>query len=176
MHGERNRKSTFNTRIPKGHAYFINNAHSFNVSFIQKIIEEARQNPDLAEQLRKALFGTVTQEQVLEEQKTIRQYLGLLSEQHKKFAEEMMQLREDFNKMAEEQKSMREEMIQLREEQVKLREDFNKMLGELQGLHAAQARTDQRLDRMFSSMIKGFGELVLLLSIIWNRAGNFTIT
>ncbi|MFQ1020967.1 hypothetical protein [Tardisphaera saccharovorans] len=135
------------------------------MSFAEKLIKEIKENPDLAEQLKEVL-NLGTQREMLAEQKNIKEYLGLLSEEQKKFAEEMMQLREeqvklreDFNKMAEEQKSMREEMMQLREEQVKLREDFNKMLGELQELHTAQKRTDQKLDKMFSGMIKGFGEL-----------------
>ncbi len=107
------------------------------VSFAEKVIKEIKENPDLAEQLKEVL-NLGTQREMLAEQKNIKEYLVLLSEEQKKFAEEMMQLRE---------------------EQVKLREDFNKMLGELQELHTAQKRTDQKLDKMFSGMIKGFGEL-----------------
>ncbi len=86
------------------------------MSFTEKIIEEIKQNPELAEQLAKIL-NIETQRQILEEQKSIKEYLALISEEQKKFTEEMVQLKE--------------QEVKLGEEQVRLREDFNSMRQEM---------------------------------------------
>ncbi|WP_449462357.1 hypothetical protein PQ610_07050 [Tardisphaera miroshnichenkoae] len=138
------------------------------MSFTEKIIEEIKQNPELAEQLKKAL-DLVTQREILAELKTIAGYLNQVSEQQKKYSEEMVQLRdeqvklrEDFNAMMQEQKNMREELIKLSEEQVKLREDFNAMKEEMVQLRDEQVKLREDFNAMKEEMVQLRDEQVKL--------------